>query len=100
MIECHHRTFMSLMETFTNTSSRDVVRIEGPSVFADAVSFVPVRFAIRVISAGYFVARCYEKKNHVRYILVLLLSRFKFIIFLPLHGIWGGVPTKPDSHSQ
>lgn len=45
-------------ETFTNASSRDVVRIERPSVLADAISFVAVRFAIRVISASYFVARC------------------------------------------
>lgn len=46
---------------YINASSRDVVRIERPSVLADAVSLVAVRLAVRVISASYLVARCFTR---------------------------------------
>lgn len=85
----------NVVETLTNASSRDVVRIERPSVLADAVSLVAVRLAVSVISASYLVARCYKKKSRCIFLFLLLRSNL-----LPLHGIWGGVPTKPDSHSQ
>lgn len=76
----------NVVETLTNASSRDVVRIERPSVLADAVSLVAVRLAVRVISASYLVARCYKReKNRVVSFFFFFLF-FKFITFTRYMG--------------
>lgn len=41
---------------YINATSCNIVRIEGPPIFADAVGFVSIRFAVRVVPASNFVA--------------------------------------------
>lgn len=42
----------------TDTSSRYVVRIEGPAIFANAISFVTVGLAEGMFAASYLIAWC------------------------------------------
>jgi len=44
----------------TDTSSRYIVGIEGPTVLANAISFVTVGLAESMLAAGYLLAWCFR----------------------------------------
>lgn len=44
----------------TNTSSRYIVWIKGPTVFANAISLVTVSLTEGMFAASYLITRCFE----------------------------------------
>lgn len=50
-----------VMRLLTDTSSRYIIWIEGPTVFADAVSLMTVGLAKSMFTASYLIAWCCKK---------------------------------------
>lgn len=71
-----YRLIFRNFKVLTDTSSSDVVRIKGPAIFADAISFVAIRFAERVVSASYLVTGCCEKQ---KYGIIVAIIRILFL---------------------